>query len=720
MAAPDLSFLLQEAIDLHQQGAIADARERYAEIIRREPRNVDALYLSGLAQCHLGEFQDAIKHLRRAVSLAPAHADAHNTLSMALRQTGRIEDALASSENAIASDQGFAEAHANRGDILQDLQRPHEAIGAYDRALELMPNLVPALINRGSVLQEFGRHAEAIASYDRAIALSPDIAEAWLNRSKALHALGQWDEALASCDRGIAVRPDFPPAFLARAILLTDRRQFEDALACLDRALALHPAWPEALLQRASTLHKQGDSAGALACCERAIASKPDWFAAWQLHGRLLHECSRLDEALTSIEHALALKPDLADGHAWRGAILIKLNRPADAVAALDRALAIAPDRGTAHVDRGLALHALGRYDEAFEAFDRGCRFDGDNPHVQFVIGLTDLLHGRWQDGLRKYERRLEVPGFNLLHRRFLNAGADVEHRFALPREMQELQPFPRWNGEMPEGQPILLETEQGIGDAIQFAGFAPHLVRLGHRVQVLTLPILAPLLRTLPGVEMVTADLRSVERLDPKYWLPLMSVPYVLKTQPDNIPFEIPYLSADPVRVAAWNARLGSDGFRIGIAWQGNRENWLDAGRSVPLSAFEAIAGISGVRLISLQKNPGAEQIDQVRFADRVERIMDESDKSADALLEAAAVIASLDLVVTSDSMIAHLACALGRRTFIALRRIPDWRWLLNREDSPFYPTARLFRQSAEGDWTPVFNRIADAIRTLTAAATK
>jgi tetratricopeptide (TPR) repeat protein len=720
MAASDLTFLLQQAIDLHQQGAVADARDRYAEIIRREPRNVDALYLSGLAHCHLGEFKDAIKHLRRAVSLAPAHADAHNTLSMALRATGQMADALASSDDAIASDQSFAEAHANRGDILQDLRRPHESLAAYDRALELMPNLVPALINRGSVLQEFSRHEEAIASYDRALALAPDMAEAWLNRSKALRVLGRSDEALANCDRAIKLRPDFPPALLAGAILLTDRRQFEAALACLDRALALSPEWPEAQLQLASTLHQKGDSAAALVICERAIASNPDWFAPWQLHARLLYESARLDEALTSIERALALKPDLADAHAWRGAILIKHNRPAEAVAALDHALTIAPDLGSAHVDRGLALHALGRFNEAFEAFDRGCRFAGDNPHPQFVIGLTDLLHGRWQEGLRRYERRLEVPGFNLLHRRFLNGGTDVDHRFALPPQTQELRPFPRWNGEMTEGEPILLETEQGIGDAIQFAGFAAHLVRMGHRIHVLTLPVLAPLLRTLPGVETVIADARSVESLDPKYWLPLMSVPSVLGTTPDSVPFQVPYLSADPARVAAWKARLGSDGLRIGIAWQGNGENWLDAGRSMPLSAFEPLASIPGVRLISLQKRPGAEQINQVRFGERVERLMDDSDKSGDALLETAAVLANLDLVVTSDSMLAHLAGALGCRTFVALRKIPDWRWLLDREDSPFYPTARLFRQTEESDWTPVFARIADAARVLAAAAAK
>lgn len=720
MSAPDTSFLLQEAVNLHQRGSFADARDRYAQIIRREPDNVDALYLCGLAQCQLGAFKPAIEHLRKALALAPGRADAHNTLSMALRELGQLEDALASSNHAIASNNRFAEAHANRGEILRDLGRPQDAIDAYDRALELMPNLIPALINRGSLLQEFGRHPEAIASYDKALTQAPSLPEAWLNRSKSLHSLGRLSEALASCDRAIAVNPQFAPAMLAKAIVLADNRQFDAALAHIDRALALQPAWPAALLERAAILHKKGDSVAALAHCERIIAANPKWFAAWQLRSKLLHDSARLDEAATSIERALALNPNLAEGHAWHGAMLLKRNRPSDAIVALDRALAIAPDLGTAHIDRGLALHAVARFEDAFAAFERGCRLMGDDPHVQFLIGLADLLHGRWSEGFRKYERRLDVPRLSLLHRRFLHAGSDVDQRFSQSQPAPDLPTLPRWIGEGPDGGPILIETEQGIGDAIQFARFAAHLASIGHRIHLLTLPILAPLLRTLPGIGGVITDVQSVESLGAKHWLPLMSVPYLLKATPRDIPFGTPYLSADPERVALWKARLGAEGFRIGIAWQGNSQNWLDAGRSVPLAAFEPIAGIPGVRLISLQKLPGTEQIDQIEFGDRIERVLDESDKSSEALLETAALLVNLDLVVTSDSMLTHLAGALGCKTFVALRRIPDWRWLLDRDDSPFYPTARLFRQRTEGDWSDVFARIADAVRAKVAIKAK
>jgi tetratricopeptide (TPR) repeat protein len=717
LAASDSSFLLQQAVDLHQRGAVSDACNRYVDILRQEPRNVDALYLLGLARCQLGEYPEAIKHLKKATSLSPGHAGAHNTLCMALRETGNFADALASCDAAILHEPRFAEAYANRGDVLVSLQRPDEALGAYDRALELSPNLVPAWINRGSLLHELGRHRDAIESYDRAIAIAPEAAVAWLNRSKALHAVRQWDDALASCERALALAPGFPPALLARGIILRDRGDLADALSAFDRAIAAQPAWPDAHLERASVLQKQGNSIAALSACEQALAIAPKTYAAHQLHAALLYEVGKLETALASIERALAIKPDRPEGHAWRGSILIKLNRPADALAAFDRALAAGSTRGTTHIDRGLTLDALGRFEEAAAAFKEGCRLEGDDAHIQFVVGLSDLLHGRWIEGFARYERRLAVPNLNFLHRKLLLAGTDIEQRFATASGALPMYDFPRWAGEEPTGDPLLLETEQGMGDTVQFAGFAAHLARLGHRVQILTLPRMAPLLRCVPGVEAVLSDATALAS-KPKRWLPLMSLPHVLKITPDSVPLVPPWFSLDSARVEKWRKRLGNGGFKIGIAWQGNAQNWIDAGRSIPLAAFRPIADIAGVRLISLQMRPGAEQIDQVDFGDRIDRVMAETDANADVLLDTAALVATLDLVVTSDSMLAHLSGALGRETFIALRRVPEWRWLLAREDSPWYPTARLFRQDNEGDWTPVFARIANAIRPLVANA--
>jgi hypothetical protein len=188
-----------------------------------------------------------------------------------------------------------------------------------------------------------------------------------------------------------------------------------------------------------------------------------------------------------------------------------------------------------------------------------------------------------------------------------------------------------------------------------------------------------------------------------------LVSVPGVLGIAPESIPAAVPYLAADPQRVAAWRARLGP-GFKIGISWQGSPSFIHDRGRSIPLAAFAPLANLPGVRLISLQKRPGVEQIRAAPFRERIEQVLDPSDMGEGAFLDTAALVANLDLVVTSDSMNAHLAGALGRSTFIALRKVPDWRWLLGREDCPWYPTARLFRQTTDGEWHDVFTRVAVA----------
>jgi ADP-heptose:LPS heptosyltransferase len=266
----------------------------------------------------------------------------------------------------------------------------------------------------------------------------------------------------------------------------------------------------------------------------------------------------------------------------------------------------------------------------------------------------------------------------------------------------------PRWNGEAPDHHRLVILTEQGLGDAIQFGRYASLLAGRGHAVTVLTRPVLQPLLSTLPGVERVVTSTDELAR-DPRpfRWLPLMTAPRALRLTPNAIPAQESYLSVDQERIATWAERLRSGGFKVGIAWQPARRD-----RSAPLSAFAPLAEIDGVRLISLQKQPGSAQIDQVPFAARIERPSDDADIGADALLDTAAIIMNLDLIVSVDTMAVHLAGALGRPALVALRHIADWRWLSDRDDSPFYPHARLFRQKVAGDWSDTFARIADAVR--------
>jgi tetratricopeptide (TPR) repeat protein len=661
---------LQEALALHRRGDLDGAIARYDAVLRADPQNVDALHHLAMARCQRGQFAEGIETIGRALALAPSNAAAHNLLGMALARIGRTREAVASFDRAVALQENFAEVHGNRAGALAELGTHDEALKAYDRALALDPASVGDWINLGALQFELGLHDKAISSFDRALALQPNIPEAHANRANALRALGRNAEALAGYDRALALRPNFAEAIVSRGLIhLTDERSAQ-ALQDFDRVLAINPAHA----------------------------------AAWRHRGAALSQLDRFADAIVSCERALALDPNDIMSHFIRGLALFNLGRDGEALASLDRVVEARPGDARAHSERAAILNALDRVDEAFAGLTEALSLDPDNPFVAGVAGDIYLLRSRWTEGWPLYERRFEIDP----------AGILAVHGSGLPAQGRgraaDLADFPRWRGEPPDGRPLVLVTEQGLGDAIQFARFATELADRGHRVTVMTAPALAPLLATVPGVDRVCTRSDQIGELNSFCWSPFLSLPALIGLTPQTIPARIAYISVEEARVEAWRARIGPDGFKIGLAWQGNPNFRFDRGRSIALTEFAPLAGIPGVRLISLQKQPGADQVAGVSFGDRIETPADPADRGATALLDLAAMMQALDLVVTSDSMPAHLAGALGVPTFVALRRrMLDWRWLPGYgERSPWYPTLRLYRQSSEGDWASVFTRIA------------
>lgn len=631
------SFLLQEAILMHQRGAVADAAARYAELLRSEPKNVDVLCLLGMALIQQGQASDAAKRLRKAIRHFPDHAPAHSALGVALRELGQPDEALVSFNRAIVKQPGYLDAHLNRAGLLTSLGRADEALEAYDKALAVRPDHLPAWIDRGIALDAAGRLDDALESFERALALQPNAFEAHANRANALARLRRHDEAVTA----------------------------------FDRALALHDGLPELHVNR----------------------------------GNSLRELGRLPDALAGYERALARAPGMAAAHFSRGITLKALDRYDEALAAFDRALQLdlfrndPVSRAHLHWNRAAVLDLLGRSDEAAAEVEACLRLAPQNDEIRYLASLVQLLHGRWQEAWPNYERRIALkvgfpPGFTP-------------------------PPFPLWRGEEPDGSLLLIRCEHGRGDRIQFAGFAAHLARAGHRVVLWSDLNLTALLRTVPGVEMVIESLDALPDGVPVRFAHMMSVPGILNTTPDSVPQVVPYLAAEPERVARWRERLGDGGFKIGIAWQGSPTQRQDRRRSIPLAVFAPLADIPGARLISLQKGFGSEQIAQVGFWDQIETL-DDFDTGPDPFLDTAAVMMSLDLVVSIDSAIVHLAGALGRPTFLPLGPVGDWRWLMARADSPFYPSLRIFRQAEVGEWTDVMARIADAARAVGADAAR
>jgi tetratricopeptide (TPR) repeat protein len=621
------SFLLQEAMLMHQRGAIGEAAARYSQILRGDPKNIDAMCLLGMAMGQQGRFAEATDLLRKTVKLAPRHAAAHNLLGVALREMGKSKEALKSFDRALACQADFREACVNAANLLMALGEPGEAVQTYDRLLAVKPGLADIWCDRGVALEATGRREEALASYDSAVALKPDLAEAHANRGNVLAALERREEALASYDRAIAARRSFLEVHVNRGNMLRLLGRPEEAVADYDRAIAIDGGHADAHFSR----------------------------------GLALEDLSRFEAAITSYDRALALKPDAAFA-------------------------------SRVHAHRASALDQLGRFEEAFAAADRSLKLAPDDHGIRYRLSFLELLHGRWREAWPKHESRIAL-------------GYGVPAGFTPP-------PCPLWAGEPPGDELLVLRCEQGAGDRIQFCCFVPHLAERGYRIALWT-NRLTELLQTVRGVEKVGADFADLVGAGRARWLPMMSLPHVLGTTPETVPRTAPYLAADAARVAAWQTRLGPQGFKIGIAWQGSPAYRQDKLRSIPLVAFAALADIPGVRLISLQKGYGSEQVGQVPFGDRVEGLGDDFD-SGPAFLDTAAVMMNLDLVISPNTAIAHVAGALGRRVFVALNHVPDWRWLMGRDDSPWYPSARLFRQTAAGDWGGVFARIAPAIRDM------
>jgi FkbM family methyltransferase len=645
------------------------------------PNYPDALYNRGNALRNLKRFDDALASYDRALALKPYYPVALNNRGVVLGALKRFDDALASYDHALALLPDYAEALNNRGGALEDLKRFDDALASYDRALALKPDYPEALNNRGVALGALKRSDEALASYDRALALLPDYPEALNNRGVALEGLKRFDEALVSFERALAIKPDYSKALNNRGIALEDLKRFEDALASYDAALALLPDYAEALNNRGNALRNLKRFDDALASYGHALVIKPDYAEALNNLALALQDMKRFDDALASYDRALAIRPDYADAFNNLGLTLADLNRPDEALASYDRALALQPDHANALNNRGNAFRDKKRLDEAIASYDRAIAFKPDFAEVIYNRGMSRLLGGDFRKGWPDYEYRWGLKD------------APVK-----PHEIDA----PEWRGEDMEGRSILVYIEQGLGDGIQFARYLPLLVQRGARVSFYVPAQLTRLFRPLAGIELISS-LKARKSFD--FQCALISLPLWFGTDLESIPNQVPYLEPEEGLARRWKQIIGDTGFKIGIAWQGNPQGKADRGRSFPLSELASLSRLPGVRLISLQKHHGLDQLAGLPVGTMVETLSGGFDNGPDAFIDTAAIMSNLDLIITSDTSIAHLAGALGRPTWVALKYVPDWRWLLDRQDCPWYPTARLFRQKTAGDWRSVFS---------------
>jgi hypothetical protein len=406
--------------------------------------------------------------------------------------------------------------------------------------------------------------------------------------------------------------------------------------------------------------------------------------------GLALMELKRPGEAEACFREGVRLRPEMAEVHNHLALALLEQERPAEAMSSLHRAIQLKPGFAEAQSNLGTAWWRLGRFQEALGSYAAAVRDKPDYVEAHCNAGLVRLLLGEFEKGWEEYEWEWRQP------------------RFSPPAFLR-----PRWDGSPLPGRTIMLYAERGLGDAILFVRYARLLQERGARVVVACQRPLTRILARCPGIDQLIAQGDALPPYD--LWAPLMGLPFHLGTRVDTIPATLPYLWADPVLVDQWRRVLEDlPGFKIGIAWQGNPHYSADGQRSFRLMEFAPLAEVPGVRLVSLQKGPGSEQLRTVDEHWPLTDLGCRLDETAGAFMDTAAVMMSLDLIVTSDTAIANLAGAMGLPAWVALPAVPDWRWLLDRDDCPWYPSTRLFRQDRPGDWPGVFRRIAEAVQEL------
>jgi tetratricopeptide (TPR) repeat protein len=561
-------------------------------------------------------------------------------------RAGRYLDAQICCQQALAADPNHPDSLHLMGLLSRQAQQYEHAVEWIARAIRQAPK-VEYLSSLGATLQQLGRLEEALKALDKAVQLKPEDAELWIN-------LGN---VLAELER---------PA---------------DALLTFQHVLKLNPRHWDAAYRSGFLLHRLERPAEALFYFDLSDRLQPNQAVILEMRAIALHKLKRFEEALADNRRAHVLNPENADTCNNIGAILQLLGRDEEALSWFDRALELRPDYIVAFTNKASSLQSFHRFDEAFAIYHHMKTIDPGNAQADWDLSLLHMLTGNFEAGWAGREARWKA------------------HSVVYPKLSE-----PMWLGkESIEGKTILICSDEGLGDSIQFARYVPMVAARGARVILVVDDAMYPLLSTLSGVAQSCSKSASMLPAFDMH-CPMSSLPLAFGTRLDTIPSDISYLPAPAEsRVQSWEDRLGPHNkLRVGLVWSGNPNHSNDHNRSVPLRTLSRILDVDA-SFVSLQKDLKPDDETALReWTDIIDLTADLADFN-----ETAALVSCLDLVITVDTSVAHLAAALGRTTWILLPYLPDYRWLLNRDDSPWYPTVRLFRQTATREYADVLDRV-------------
>ena len=565
-----------------------------------------------------------------------------------------------------------------------------------------MPRHASALNCLGVLLAQQGKLDEGASYFQQAAAFEPMDSDAHNNLGLVHARRGRIADAIRSYERALAIRPDFSAA---RNNLELARRE----LRCAENQVR-SPGSNDVFLHNPHSTPSMPPSStgpgGGVSAAQAAYAAN--------VRGIALAQEGKYDKAWAQFQFALQVEPSNIDAHTNLGSVLNRQKRHDEALGHYQQVLSRDPNHVTANYNIGVVLADQGRDEEAVAQYKKTLRLQPDHVDAHYNLGILLARHGHVEDAIAEYDLALRFKpdhaGAHWNRAMLLLSKGDFEHgwpayewRWAQPGVVKHSFKQPLWDGSPLNGRTILLHAEQGLGDTLQFVRYARLVKQRGGRVVVQCQTPLSRILGSAAGVDSLVSKGSQVPACDVQ--APLLSLPGIFQTSLETIPASVPYLEPDPELVEYWNRELESiTGFKVGIAWQGSPTFHEDRFRSIPLSHFARLADIEGVRLISLQKGPGVEQLVRLPEPSRIVDLGVRLDEANGPFMDTAAVMVNLDLVIASDTAVPHLAGALGVPVWMAVHLVPDWRWLLHREDCPWYPGMRLFRQSRSGRWDDVF----------------
>ena len=646
-----IGFLINQAVQNLSSGNLESARLYLNQAFRLDQQNTHVLRLMGVIHAHKSEWDQALDFLHKSIKANPKNGIAYSNLGNIFLELKKYEEAITNYDKAIALEPKYAEAWSNKGNALSKLKLLDQAVLAYEKAIALNPHYAEAWTHKGNALNELGRYEEALLAYQQALTINPNYADAWSNAGNSLTEIKQYEAAFTAYEKAITANPKYAEAWTNKSNLLSKLNRNEEAITCCKNAIAIDPEYTPAYSNLAAYQAALFEYDLALKSAEKAIALDPTYAKAWLNKGSVLNYLGDYTQAMTCFDRAIDLQPNYPDAWANKGVSHYELLNLEDSIACCNKAIESDPSYIDSYWNKSFAQLMLGRFDEGWVNYEYRWRRNNTDqylyPNLPALTSLSDLRNKK-----------------------------------------------------------ILVWAEQGFGDTLQFARYIPKLIELGAQV---TFEVQGALNSLFQNQYACTLISKGDPIGDIDLQTPLLSLPLLFQTDLHSIPSNTPYIQVSPKEIEKWKNKLPleKNKLNIGIACSGNINFDLKHGnkRPIPLISFSKLAKEHNLFLI--QK--------EIRESDQATLITLGNIHYLGDLIhhfeDSAAIIENMDLIISIDTSLAHLAGALGKKMIVLLPWCPDWRWLATGASNPWYQEATLIRQSNAGDWNPVIEKLEEIL---------